>query len=428
VIWVLRNIGVHLWLTALFATPLSFYLLPKVTTYFPGIEPLIISVLTITCVAVVFSVVMDLTARRIVTGLIKKGVAWERSGISNRAEQNYIKALRVYDTFLLWPFSAKKIAKKISGAIAKFNLNSQDFDSFEVNSSFSLSILVYLKMNSEDEDMARLWLSRLRKATIVTSFEQEILSILAKKYYGDKIISILILDIFLGLERKDFTARKLYLQVLKNSVLKDKYAAKIEALIGREKETETLQQQVFYQLPRKKTAKKFNILKVIRLITQKSLYGLSRLYTLMGSFLGFLISSVVKAYIFIKEHEKTLFYLKAGSLLIVTAALLFFMNNTVAHIFKSRSIENEKIVPTPIHVSRPFTIQVAAYLKKKYAERYVDILIKKRIDARIKAVNGGGKTWFVVRVSEFADKKSAAAYGQKLKKQEIIDDFFVNNK
>ena len=45
-----------------------------------------------------------------------------------------------------------------------------------------------------------------------------------------------------------------------------------------------------------------------------------------------------------------------------------------------------------------------------------------------KKVNGGGKTWFVVRVSEFADKKSAADYGRKLKRQKIIDDFFVNNK
>jgi nicotinamide riboside kinase len=43
-------------------------------------------------------------------------------------------------------------------------------------------------------------------------------------------------------------------------------------------------------------------------------------------------------------------------------------------------------------------------------------------------VDGGGKTWFVVRVSEFADKKSADTYGRHLKQQKIIDDFFVTNK
>jgi cell division protein FtsN len=55
-------------------------------------------------------------------------------------------------------------------------------------------------------------------------------------------------------------------------------------------------------------------------------------------------------------------------------------------------------------------------------------LKKKGIDAVIKKVAGGGKTWFLVQVSEFTDKKSAEDYGQKLKQNHIIDDFFVNNK
>ena len=95
--------------------------------------------------------------------------------------------------------------------------------------------------------------------------------------------------------------------------------------------------------------------------------------------------------------------------------------------FKSRTVEKEKI-KIQIQVPKPFTIQVAAYLKQKHADRYVDILKKKGIDAVIKKVGGGGKTWFVVRVSEFIDKKSATAYGEKLVQQNIIDDFFVNNK
>jgi cell division protein FtsN len=103
------------------------------------------------------------------------------------------------------------------------------------------------------------------------------------------------------------------------------------------------------------------------------------------------------------------------------------MVSTISHTFKSRTIEKEKI-KIPIQVFKPFTIQVAAYLKQKHAKRYVGILKKKEIDARIKKVYGGGKTWFVVRISEFTDKKSAVAYGRKLKKQKIIDDFFVNNK
>ncbi|MCP4672119.1 MAG: SPOR domain-containing protein, partial [Desulfobacula sp.] len=77
---------------------------------------------------------------------------------------------------------------------------------------------------------------------------------------------------------------------------------------------------------------------------------------------------------------------------------------------------------------KPFTIQVAAYLKQVHADRYAGVLKKKGFTPFIKKVRGGGKTWYVVRVSEFSDKASAAAFGKKLKDKKIIDDFFVSNK
>jgi len=288
-----------------------------------------------------------------------------------------------------------------------------------------MGTLVYLKINPADKDIAHLWLARLRKSSIVTSFEQEILSMLAQRYYSDKILSILILDIFLGLEREDFTAKKLYQHVLSDPELKHGYAKKIEALIG--KPEDTLQKEVSFQLFDKKPVKKVEIGKKVQVLTKKGVYSLQSLWSFMGGSFSFLMLSTSKVYTYIKQNEKIRFYLKAGFLTLVSGLLLFFMVGPISHIFKSRTIEKEKI-KTPIQVFKPFTIQVAAYLKPKHAQRYVDILKKKEIDARIKKVYGGGKTWFVVRVSEFIDRKSAAAYGQKLKKQKISDDFFVNNK
>ena len=430
-IWILKNISVHLWLITLIAIPFNFYILPGIMGFFPGINPFITAFVTLTCIAAIISFAMDLTARKLIAGVIKEGQAWERSGISNRAEKNYIKALRIYDTFLLWPLSAKKTAREISGSIAKFNLNAPDQNSVSDKSNFKLTALVYLKMNPADKDIAQLWLTRLRKSNIVTSFEQDILSMLAEKYYDDKILSILIFDIFIGLEREDFIAKKLYKHILKDPELKERYKAKIEALIGREEQT--LHQQVSFVLPRKKPATKpakkntIQIGKKIKQVLEKSIFCLKSLWTFICSSLSFLLLSMVKIYIFIKEHEKTRFYIKAGFLLIVSAVLLFFMVNTMSHIFKSKPAEKEKI-EIPIQVSKPFTIQVAAYLKLKHAQRYVDVLKKKKVDAIVKKIDGGGKTWFVVRVSEFIDKQSAAAYGQNLKKQKIIEDFFVNNK
>ncbi len=419
-IWILRNIGIHLWITTLITIPLSFYIIPGFARFFPGINPITTGLVTIMAIVVVIGFLMDGMAKKAVTGLLKEGQAWERSGIHNKAEKNYIKALRMYDTFLLWPFSAKKTARIISGSIAKFELN------FSIeNNNFKLGTMVYLKMNPADEDIAKLWLEQLRRSSIVTSFEQEVLSALAEKHYANKQLSTLMIDIFLELERKDFIAKKLYQQIRKNPVFEKKYSKKIEDMIGRS--DESIQLKVSYIKPEKKFWKRIALDKNIQTTVLRCVSYLKNSWTLIGSILSFLILSVGKVRRYVKEHEKTQFYLKAGFLLIISIWLGFFMISTMSHMFKSRAVEKEKI-KIQIQVPKPLTIQVAAYLKQKHADRYVDILKKKGIDAIIKKVGGGGKTWFVVRVSEFIDKKSATAYGQKLVQKKIIDDFFVNNK
>ncbi|MCD4722887.1 MAG: SPOR domain-containing protein [Desulfobacula sp.] len=419
-IWILRNIGIHLWITTLITIPLSFYILPGISRLFPGINPITTGLVTIMGVVVAIGFLMDGMAKKALTDLLKEGQAWERSGIHHKAEKNYIKALRMYDTFLLWPFSAGKTARIISGTVAKFKLNT----AIE-NQNFKLGTAVYLKMNPADEDIARLWLEQLRRYAIVTSFEQEVLSALAEKHYANKRLSPLMIDIFLALERKDYIAKKLYQHVRKDSVFEEKYSTKIQDMIGRP--DETLQQEVSYIKPEKKFWQRIEPGKNIQTAARRCVSYLKSSWMLIGSILSFLILSVGRVSTYVKEHEKAQFYLKAGFLLIVSVWLGFFMINTMSHMFKSRAVEKEKI-ETQIQVPKPFTIQVAAYLKQKHADRYVDILKKKGIDAIVKKVDGGGKTWFVVRVSEFIDKKSATAYGRKLVQQKIIDDFFVNNK
>ena len=80
-----------------------------------------------------------------------------------------------------------------------------------------------------------------------------------------------------------------------------------------------------------------------------------------------------------------------------------------------------------IPVPKPFTIQVAAYLKKRHADAYVILLKKKGLDAFIHQVDGGGKSWFLVRISSFPDKAEAESYGRQLKSDGLIEDFFVDN-
>ena len=75
----------------------------------------------------------------------------------------------------------------------------------------------------------------------------------------------------------------------------------------------------------------------------------------------------------------------------------------------------------------PYTIQVAAYLKLEHAQRFVDTLRSQKIDARWNEARGKNKIWYQVRVAHFPDKESALAYGETLKRQGVIDDFYVAN-
>ncbi|MFH2060151.1 MAG: SPOR domain-containing protein [Pseudomonadota bacterium] len=438
-IWTLRNISVHLWITTLVALPACFYILSVLTRFFPQIDPMITGIIVIGLVVIVISFLMDMMVKKLLDSLMKEGHAWERSGIVNKAEKRYIRAVRLFDSFLLWPFGAKKTAQKIAGSVARFQLNTG-----VENESFKQATCAYLKMNPIDKDISRLWLKRVRQSSIVTSVEQEVLSLLAEVHDTDVQLSPLIADIFLGLERRDFAAQKLYAQMQKEPQLEEKYSRKIEDLVGLP-EDENLGKEVFFSTPKIKSKTSIVTLSGVWLknlldsltnlelgekitsLTKAVWSFIQRACQFTGSIISFLVLSMAKAIEYVKDHERVRFYLKTGMLTLVGAWLLFFMAGTVSHLFKPKTIEKEKQVIAE-QIPKSFTIQVAAYLKQVHADYYADTLKQKGIQASVKKVGGGGKNWFVVRVSEFEDKKSATVYGQKLKQQKIIDDFFVNNK
>ncbi len=337
-----------------------------------------------------------------------------------------MQALRIYDTYLFWPLAARKTALLISGAIAKFKLNT-GID----NPNFRLGTAVYLKLNPGDENIIPPWLDQLNQSTRVTLFEQEVLSLLAEQHINNKSLLILFVDIFIRLERKDFIAKKLYQNVKNDALLEKKYAQKIENLTAWS--DDRVQKEDSFLQPSRRVKVRIQIGRNIKFFALNSLTLLKRTWTNIRAVPVFIILLVGEKVRYIRKNERAQFYAKVGFTGLVAAGFLFFMINTMSHMFQwspmpeSGSIETKKAV-IEIQVPKPFTIQVAAYLKLKHAETYVGKLKKKGIDAGMKKVDGGGKTWFVVRISQFTDKQSAAAYGQKLKQQNVIEDFFVNNR
>jgi cell division protein FtsN len=78
-------------------------------------------------------------------------------------------------------------------------------------------------------------------------------------------------------------------------------------------------------------------------------------------------------------------------------------------------------------ITDPYTLQVAAYLKTEHAEKYVAQLKSLGLDAYWTEAQGAKSKWYQVKLSHFADKASALAYGDTLKAKGIIDDFYVAN-
>ncbi len=429
---VLRNTGIHLWICCLVAIPACFYILPLFLRFFPWINPMAAGLIIGLFIGCATGTAMNFAAKKVLNALIREGQAWERAGISQKAARKYNRAIRLYDSFILQPFGNRKTEKHITRVLAGFYLNSG-----VENENFKLAAQVYLKLNPADKDISRLWLAKLSQSQFVSSVEQEILSVMADVHGNDPDLSGLIADIFLGLERKDFAAQTLYTRLLRHPVPNGQYAEKIESVMGTldvPSKTESLRPMADREIRRgplpgvawlsrlKKGFSSPDPVEKLKSMAARLAAALKWSGRVIGSVLVFFTGMIR----YIRENERAWFYLKTGLLAVVAGWLLYFMAGTVSHLFTSESVE-KKNQPVVEQIAKPFTIQVAAYLKQSFADRYVQALTEKGLDARVKKVGGGGKTWYVVQVSQFEDKKSAAAFGSKLKQQKIIDDYFVNN-
>jgi len=417
--WVLKNIGIQLWLALLVFIPVVFSAMPVIIDIFPGLNPVGTGFVILMATVAPLSWLMNFMGIKSIKNLVRDAQSWEMSAITIKAEQNYIRALRIYNSFLIWPFSAKKITALLYRAIAGFSLNAET-----CNPEFAVIPALYLKMFPQDEEIAELWLSRLRRSSVVSLLDQQVLSILASANYDNEALLPAMTEIFLALDRQDFTARRLYRRIIKNPDHAKQYRAKIRKVTGYTHD-DLQGSKIIFSHPEHKPGKKIkpgyvpDILKSLI----KYLWAPVKLLT---EFLVSAAGRIKDAAIYIKNHEKPRFYVKSGFICVMALVAAAFIVNTLSYMVKTKTAQKEK-TRIEIKIPKPFTIQVAAYLKKKYADRYVELLKKKDIKARVKKVKGGGKTWFVVQVSEFSDKKSAAAYGRRLKAAKIIDDFFVNN-
>ncbi len=437
---ILGSLSLRLWIIVLLAPPVCFYFLPMMLRVFPGVPPAMSGGFLLLFLGGVVGASLDFIGRTRLEGMMKEGEIWERTGVLSRAEKTYENAIRIYNSFLLSPLFAKNIGNRLAGTLARFSLTA----GIE-RPHFKLASAVYLRSSPGDEILATLWLEQLKREGVAGPLEQEVLTALADIHYTHKRLVILLAEVLLDLGRMDYSAKRVYKTLLDDPQLageiETSFREKIHELLGvktpgggweaAEIPGDNGLGRVVSTSPDGRGSQKQFLRGVaaffVRFLPALFTGGVKHGVRGLGAGLTFCILYFRRAISLVRKREGMGFYLRAGAMGILSVWLLFFMGNTISHILKSRALEKEPRM-MEIQVPKPFTIQVAAYLKQVHSDRYAAILKQKGIIPVIKKVEGGGKTWYVVRISEFPDKVAAAAFGKKLKAEKIIDDFFVSNK
>jgi tetratricopeptide (TPR) repeat protein len=480
VFYSLRHISLRIWATVLLGGLISLWILPVFHPHI-GLEWSLVPALVIMIVVFMavgwFSNRLGISA---VERLIREATTWERVGAYRGAEEAFNKATTVLDSFLLSPLVKRKESAKLAARLARFYLARTD-----KNHSSETFIIAYLKSHPEDEEVAENWLQQVESHGGLKTDHYELAFRIGNAQPENTVIQHLLARFYLSEGRTDFSALQTYRQVLnedKNAAVgivkdlatlflrdgrADEWALRIYLQAFRlsserhkllrgvaacvhwihetERTTHLLQQArkllvSLDEMQLKKLRAGFNPpgleptepkisaqLKVGITLWKVVRQTGSSLFNLITSAAFELIGRARDVINLIKRSRRPKLILEWTMITVMAIGVITLMVNTTSHLIRTKRALYEKEKTTEIVVTDPFTLQVAAYLKPQDAERYVKYLKTKKLDAFWIKRRGKRKVLYQVRVSHFANKASARAYGKSLKAQGIIDDFYVAN-
>nr|WP_321402936.1 SPOR domain-containing protein [uncultured Desulfobacter sp.] len=419
---IVRHISVRFCLTTLMVLPSGFLLFPRLSGWLSDMPASVFIVFMYLLLGLGLGISMDISGAWRIKRLIREGQLWERSGIASRAEKNFIRAVRIYDSAWISPLAARRTRPMLLSSLARFYLSSGSRRR-EIQRAAS----AWLAQNPKDESLARFWLERIQDQDGAETYTHAILTVLADTWYADPDLCRTLVDLFLDQGRMDFSARRLYRAFLDMVDMpseissQDKVRAKTvrhmmsERLATPEPDVEGLLSE-----SRGGTLGDERVDSTAFMRMGQSDDQASEDVPVIPGKTGKAKQAVLSL---IQVRERWWRRLWGMMIVCVGIWLIFFVWGTVSHMLK-KPVE-QPAQQIKIIMPKPFTIQVAAYHKKAHAEKYMATLAEKGIDATMKETAGGGKTWYLVRVSEFTDQKSAQVYGNRLKADHIIDEFFV---
>jgi hypothetical protein len=470
----LKNIAFRFWSSGLLALMASLWLLPHTGEVASLATSLMVFGILFGALFAGIGWLTDYIVRRQLQPLLQEAGMLERGGLGPEAEQTFEKALALLDSFMVSPRRRRRYLQALGARMARFYAAQA-----EKNGRAYKWITRYLGAFPGDRAIAEVWLQDMEHLAAWSKFQQDLAARIGDARYDDPRIQMVLARVYIRGGRTDFAALQAYRRVMESS--RDALGGMIRDLSrlfikeGRADET-ALQAYVMAARRGEPTEDLLcglaaclrwieNSDRTRGLIDQaRSILGpvsTDARERMSSGFLpptgryepdaearrsgttrraGFdqvarwarnqvrrLQQGLGKAAtpLASKRLKRLLKTGLIGGLGLAAVALIF---NTAGHLVPPPTPPASPAQDTAVKVEpKPYTLQVAAYLQPVHAERFIKALQDRGQDAYRVEAQSHQKTWYQVRVGHFPTKAAARAYGQRLKDEGIIEDFYVAN-
>ena len=476
---VLRHLALRLWATAVLGGLVCLALLPLWPPA-PGSRWGVAAAAAVLCGS--YGLVGWAMNRWGLAGLqrmIQEAAVWERAGKTEKAHGAFLRAVAYFDSFWLSPFFRRRGEEMITGRLTRFylSLSSPGGHGREI-------VRTYLARHPEDAAVAQTWLEKLLARRSRDPLDHELAALIARTLDDNDRISQLLVQLYLCADRTDFEALRTYRQLWENQRrLPVDLVRSLAHLLLSEATLSDWALQVYlkgYELgdsrcltgiaeclrhlaqhpgnrrdwlaaetvvasadaalihrwdgPLKTTDRPGKPAVVVdhrapsrwKSAGRSADRALSRLVNTLCAWLAQIARGASAAFDTVRRSLRPRHVLAVIGVAAIAAGVTITAN---------RSEQSPPPVPAPEVVAeqpvpaapKPFTIQVAAYLKPEDAQRFVDQLKKQGLEAFATVATSSNRTWHQVKVSHFETRRQAQEYGEQLKSRGVIDDFYVAN-
>jgi hypothetical protein len=461
-----RHLAARLWVSALTGGLLCLGILPWFQGTL-GLQWLMLAAIFIVCACVVVTgSLMNFAGMHFLRRQVKEAGVWEQVGMTNEAQTAYSRVLGQFDSFWFTPLQRRKQMPWVAGKLARFYLGRS-----ARTPHARLWMAHYFSRFPQDDTVAELWLEQLLLYQTHSSREHQAVALVGRALHRNRAIQRRLMEFYLSCGRIDFNALMTYRKVWKaqqplpaeslrklsrllveaavlncwafrvyieafkagESIALEGIAAGLRWL-PRDSEHQTVfdeaakiaanqdQTRCEKQILRFKPSEIDAPPKGSHQSLHRGLSAIASIASVAANKLFRVVCGLTATagrWVLQPKFWATL-------LVPIVAALVWVAG-------KSFLDRQDAVAPIPVEIgeapvhSDPFTIQVAAYLRPGDAQRFVDQLVNKGLDAFWTKAASANRTWYQVKVSHFATKAAARAYGENLKSKGLIDDFYVAN-